>query len=316
MNLAIIGPGAMGDEHAKAFAKLDGVVPYLVAGPVAARLAEFTERHGFQRSTLDPLAAITDPSVDVVVIASPNAVHAQQVKVAIAAGKHVLCEIPVALSLTDAAELARLAAASDKVVMAAHISRYYPPVRALKRQIEDGKLTVRHLICSMGTDKRENRNQAGALRDWVDDLLWHHGLHVLDVTLNLLAPDELVSASMARGGRHPGHGGFMDLSIALRFASGALSMVALTYNAKAQFTRYTVVADEQFTELAQDALGVGRTDLTGGRPFAALVDAQATEFVAACQSGTPSPIPIAAVLPALRLVDSLDRTDKYPANHA
>src|SRR5690606_28397752 len=169
---------------------------------------------------------------------------------------------------------------------------------------------------AMCNDKLENRIHAGQLRDWVDDLLWHHGLHVLDVALHLFGSDQLVDATMTRGGRHPDHGGLMDLSIALRFASGALATVALTYNAKAQFTRYTVVADEQFTELAQDALGVGRTDLTGGRPFAALVDAQATEFVAACQSGTPSPIPIAAVLPALRLVDSLDRTDKYPANHA
>jgi len=316
VNLALIGPGAMGHEHAKAFTKLDGVVPYLVAGPAQARPAEFGLRHGFLGWTLDPLEAITDPAVDVVVIASPNAEHAEQTRAALRAGKHVLCEIPVALSLADAEDLARLAAVSPKVVMAAHLSRYYPPVRDFSRRIEARDLTLRHLVCAMGTDKRENRNHAGQLRDWVDDLLWHHGLHVLDVALHLFGSDQLVDATMTRGGRHPDHGGLMDLSIALRFASGALATVALTYNANAQFTRYTVVADEQFTELAQDAPGVGRTDLTGGRPFADLVDAQAAGFLTACLSGAPSPIAIEDVLPAMRLVDSLSRTDRYPADRA
>src|SRR5690606_8103253 len=156
VNLALIGPGAMGHEHAKAFTKLDGVVPYLVAGPAQARPAEFGLRHGFLGWTLDPLEAITDPAVDVVVIASPNAEHAEQTRAALRAGKHVLCEIPVALSLADAEDLARLAAVSPKVVMAAHLSRYYPPVRDFSRRIEARDLTLRHLVCAMGTDKREN----------------------------------------------------------------------------------------------------------------------------------------------------------------
>ena len=57
MNLALIGPGAMGHEHAKAFTKLDGVVPYLVAGPAQARPAEFGLRHGFLGWTREAKAA-------------------------------------------------------------------------------------------------------------------------------------------------------------------------------------------------------------------------------------------------------------------
>lgn len=306
----------MGDEHAQAFARLGGVVPYVVAGPDSARLGDFVARHGFQRATVDPFDAIADPLVDLVVITSPNAVHAEQARAAITSGKHVLVEIPIALNLTDAQTLANLAEQSGSVVMAAHISRYYPPVRQLRRMIDGGELTVRHLVCAMGTDKRENRNQAGEMRDWVDDLLWHHGLHVLDVVLHLFPSHALEDATMTRGSRHPVHGGLMDLSVALRFAGGALATVALTYNAKAQFTRYTVIADELFKELAQDSLGVGRTDLTGGRPFAELVDAQDGEFLAACRSGAPAPIPLTAVLPAMRLVDSLGRVDRSLAQDA
>src|SRR5690606_9178363 len=117
---------------------------------------------------------------------------------------------------------------SDAVVMAAHISRYYPALRRLKHLVTAGELTLRHLICSLGTDKRQNRNWKGKERDWVDDLLWHHGLHVLDVVLELNAGDELLASSVQAGGRHQVHGGVMDLGVTLRFASGALATVALT----------------------------------------------------------------------------------------
>ena len=305
MKLALIGPGAMGEEHALAFARLGGVEPYLVAGPHRDSLEAFASQHGFTRTSLDPFAAIADPTVDIVVIASPNAAHYQQAKAAIELGKHVLIEIPMALELAEAEELAALAAASESVVMAAHISRYYPAVQRLKRSVAAEELTLRHLICSMGTDKRQNRNWKGAERDWVDDLLWHHGMHVLDVVLELNAGAELSGFSVQAGGRHQVHGGVMDLGVGLRFASGALATVALTYNAGAQFTRYTVVADELFSELAQDAPGAGRADLTENRPFADLVDAQDSDFLAACRAGTAAPIPLTSVLPVMRLVDDL-----------
>src|SRR5690606_32245636 len=121
----------------------------------------------------------------------------------------------------------------------------------------DGTLTLRHLICAMGTDKRENRNWKGQERDWVDDLLWHHGMHVLDAVLHLFEHDALVESRLAVGVRHPVHGGVMDAGVTLRFASGALATVALTYHARNQFTHYTVVADEDFLHLRQDAPGMG-----------------------------------------------------------
>lgn len=295
----------MGEEHALAFARLGGVEPYVVAGVDRRSTDAFARQHGFERASLDPFAAITDPEVDVVIIASPNTVHFEQAKAAIGRGKHVLIEIPVALSLAEAELLTAMADDSAAVVMAAHISRYYPAVRRLKRSVDAGDVTLRHLICSMGTDKRHNRNWKGNDRDWVDDLLWHHGLHVLDVALELLAGHELARACAQPGGRHEVHGGVMDLAVTLSFTSGALATLALTYNAVAQFTRYTVVADELFSELAQDAPGTGRSDLTEGRPFSDLVAAQDGDFLAACRAGRPAPIPLAAVLPAMRLADDL-----------
>ena len=295
----------MGEEHAASFARVGGVTPHVVAGPHQAALRTFAEQHGFLRSTLEPLEAITDPDVDVVVIASPNAAHAEQAHAAMTHGKHVLIEIPVAMTVTEAEDLAAHAESSGVVAMAGHLSRYYPAIASLKRRVDDGDLTIRHLIASMGTDKRLNRNWKGQERDWVDDLVWHHGMHVLDVIMHLHEHDTLVESTLVAGATHPQHGGVMDAGITLRFASGALATVALTYHAKAQFTRYTVAADEDFLELRQDAPGVGASDLTQGRPFGELVDAQTAAFLAACRSGGPAPTPIEAVLPAMRLVHDL-----------
>lgn len=308
MKMALIGPGAMGEEHALSFARLGGVEPYQVAGPDQDALHRFAAQHGFSNATRDPFAAIADPHVDLVVIASPNAAHYEQAKAAIELGKHVLIEIPVALELSRTEELAALAAASRGVVMAAHISRYYPAIRGLKRSVEAGELRIRHLICAMGTDKRENRNWKGKERDWIDDLLWHHGLHVLDLVLQLYDGERLIDVKAVAGARHPTHGGVMDLGVTLRFDSGALATVALTYNAAVQFTRYTVVADEAFMELAQDLPGMARADLTEGRSFGELVVAQAAEFLTACRDGRPAPITVADVLPALRLADQVERS--------
>src|SRR5690606_25412349 len=77
------------------------------------------------------------------------------------------------------------------------------------------------------------------------------------------------------------------------------------YNADAQFTRYTVVADEMFREFAQDAPGSSHADLTENRQFAELVDAQDGDFLAACRADTAAPIPVTAVLPVMRLASEL-----------
>jgi|GEM_PF-403712 len=313
MNVALVGPGAMGGEHAAALRRLGGVRNYVVAGPHEGAVVRFAMEHGFERWTLDPLEAIADPLVDAVVIASPNHAHAHQAMAAIAHGKHVLIEIPVAMSAAEAEELALAARGSGVVAMAGYISRYYPAIRALKERAVVGGLTIRHLVCAMGTDKRLNRNWKGEQRDWVDDLLWHHGMHVLDVVLHLLDWDPLVDAKAVAGSAHPDHGGLMDAGVTLRFESGALATIALTYHAQQQFTRYTVVADEGFVELRQDAPGRGAADLTCGQPFSALVDAQDADFVAACRTGGASPIPIEAVLPAARLTQRLVSSLLAPA---
>lgn len=307
MNLALIGPGAMGSEHVEAMLEIGGVKPRLVAGPSEPATDAFAARYGFERRTTDTTSALTDDAVDVVVIASPNGLHAAQAAIAIEAGKHVLVEIPVATQLSDAEEVGRLAAAGSSVVMAAHTSRFYPAVQRLVAEARSGSLRLHHVASSMGTDKRRNLNWKGEQRDWVDDLLWHHGMHVFDTILQLFAGEAVEEVAAIAGARHPQHGGVMDISASLRFASGSLASVGLSYHARHQFTRYLIVAEEAFLDLGQDAPGAGRTDLTDGISFRDLVRAQDDAFLRACREGAPSPVSIESVLPTMRVVDRLHR---------
>ena len=305
MRLALVGHGAMASEHLVVLREL-GLEARVVAGPEPVAVQRYAREHGIARATTDARAALTAEDVDVVVIASPSDRHAEQARLAIDAGKHVLIEIPVALSGAEARDLAARALASGRTVMAGHISRYYPAIQLLRARIAGAQLTVHHVIASIGTDKRSNRNWKGEPRDWVDNLLWHHGLHLVDTVLWLLEPDRVIASSVQAGRRHADHGGEMDLGVVLRTASGALATIALSYHAGAQFTRYTIVAEEATLSYEQRSPTDGPPhELLDGGSFRDLVMGQDRAFLEACSRGGRAPIPIDAVVPSMELLDRL-----------
>ncbi|MCM2971780.1 Gfo/Idh/MocA family protein [Larsenimonas suaedae] len=112
LNIGLIGTGFMGKAHAIAF-KAAPTVFSLPVTPVCdlladlddARAAEKARELGFARSTGDWRALVTDPAVDVVDICAPNYLHKEMALAAIAAGKHVYAEKPLALSARDAGEM-------------------------------------------------------------------------------------------------------------------------------------------------------------------------------------------------------------------
>jgi predicted dehydrogenase len=89
-------------------------------------------------STGDWQDVIRDPSIDAVHIATPNAEHFPMAKAAFEAGKHVLCEKPLAMSVAEAAELVALQTAKDLRGAVNHNLRYYPMVQQMRRMREAG----------------------------------------------------------------------------------------------------------------------------------------------------------------------------------
>jgi predicted dehydrogenase len=133
LGVGLIGTGFMGKCHALAWRNVQAVmgdVPpvrlEVLCDTPADRAAAFAEQFGFARAAADWRAVVADPAVDVVSITAPNHLHREMALAALAAGKHVWCEKPMALTLTDAVGMATAAeqAAAGSVPDPATISRY------------------------------------------------------------------------------------------------------------------------------------------------------------------------------------------------
>jgi predicted dehydrogenase len=137
---AIFGTGFMGRVHLEALRRLESVEVVAIAG----RTLEAAQRLGFGFSV--PVAAsdyreiIRDPSIDAVHICTPNAQHFVMAKEALEAGKHVLCEKPLATSGSDGDELVRLATQKKLRNCVCHNLRCYPMVQQMRSLRESGEL--------------------------------------------------------------------------------------------------------------------------------------------------------------------------------
>lgn len=146
LRVGIAGAGFIGAVHAHAVRAAGGrVVGVLASTP--ARGAEAARRLGAERSfaTADELTGADD--VDVVHVCTPNHLHDQIAGAALDAGKHVVCEKPLAVDLDRAERLAaRAEAAPDRVAVVPFAYRYYPTVHEARRRVAEGATGAVHLI--------------------------------------------------------------------------------------------------------------------------------------------------------------------------
>ncbi|MFZ0201249.1 MAG: Gfo/Idh/MocA family oxidoreductase [Candidatus Sulfotelmatobacter sp.] len=137
---AILGTGFMGRVHLEAVRRLGFVEAVALAGrnlDAARRLGA-----GFSLATIssDYHEILRDPAIDAVHICTPNAEHFSMAKEALEAGKHVICEKPLATSVKEGEELVSLAKLQGLRNCVCHNLRYYPMVQQMRRMREDGDL--------------------------------------------------------------------------------------------------------------------------------------------------------------------------------
>ncbi len=141
----ILAPGKISALFATDLAVVPDARLVHVGSRTPERAAAFAERHGAERYG-DQDAVLADPDVDVVYIGSPHVAHAAQVRRALEAGKHVLCEKPLTLDRASAEQLFATARANDRFLMEAMWSACNPVWRDLARRLRAGELgTPRHL---------------------------------------------------------------------------------------------------------------------------------------------------------------------------
>ncbi|MCC5973982.1 MAG: Gfo/Idh/MocA family oxidoreductase [Rubellimicrobium sp.] len=139
IGVAVIGTGFIGTVHLGALRRL-GVNVTGVLGSDAARSSERAEALGVAKgyASLDEL--LSDPAVQVVHVTSPNHAHYPQVKQILAAGRHVICEKPLAMTAAQSAEMVDLARASGKVAAVCYNIRFYPLNQQARGMVAEGAL--------------------------------------------------------------------------------------------------------------------------------------------------------------------------------
>ena len=151
---AILGTGFVGVVHVEALRRI-GVEVVGVLGSTPERAAAKAAAAGLPAPYASLDEVLADDRVDVVHVATPNHLHVPQVRAAIAAGKHVVCEKPLATTAADSAELLRLAEASGLVHCTNFNLRYYPLVQQARALVASGELG------------RPYHAQGGYLQDWL-----------------------------------------------------------------------------------------------------------------------------------------------------
>lgn len=207
MNVAMIGGGFMGKAHAMAYASMPmffwpaPAIPHRkVVVDVTDAMAETArDRYGFDEASSDWRAVVARSDIDVIDICTPNNAHAEIAIAAAEAGKHIICEKPLARTVEEARAMAAAVKKAGVIHMVAFNYRRTPAVALAKKYIEEGR--IGKILNFRGT----------YLQDWSADpdgpLSWRFqkkiagsgtvgdiATHVVDLAHYLVGPIETVNA--------------------------------------------------------------------------------------------------------------------------
>lgn len=190
MRVALFGCGWVQDFHARGvLAKGHELVA--VANHREETAVTFAERHGVARVTTDWGSLARDADVDAAIVATPNALHAPQSIALLEAGKHVLVEKPMAVSVAECDAMVDASRASGAWLMVAHCWRFRDEVIALRDRISAGELG--EIVKTRGYGVHANWGPSGWFTDPLlagGGALVDMGVHAIDTARFLLGdPD-------------------------------------------------------------------------------------------------------------------------------
>ena len=232
LRIGLAGLGYWGPNLARNLADLGDLVA--LCDLSEEKRGEFAPRYPDAKVTGD-FDDLLGSGVDAVVIATPVPTHYELAKRALEAGKHVMVEKPPAMRAAEMDELVAIAAEADLTLMPGHLLLYHPGVLKLKELIDAGELgEVLCIYC--------NRQNLGIVRT-NENALWSLGVHDLSVILYLL--DEEPSEAVAHGNAFLTPGVEDVVFCYLRFPSGRIAHMHLSWLDPHKMRRLTVVGREK-----------------------------------------------------------------------
>lgn len=199
VRFAIVGCGQIGTRHADKITQLSDMKVVAVCDIIPERAIAIGEKlHCPSYTSLENL--LTNPDIDFVNICTPSGLHAGHTITALNAGKHVLCEKPMALSTSDARAMIVAAKKNKRLLYVVKQNRYNPPVKLVKSLLTSGKLG-KPLFCTVNVFW--NRNPAYyESADWRGTLdldggaLFTQASHFVDLMLMFMGKIKKVNSVM------------------------------------------------------------------------------------------------------------------------
>lgn len=206
IRFGILGCGYFGGEFARAITQMEGTRLLAVYSPGESS-KRLSRELGCKRA--DSIEEIMeDPNIDAVIIATPNDLHESHVKMAAAAGKHVFCEKPFALSASSAQGMTKACGAAGVTLMVGHIMHFYPGIEAVKTMADEGgfgRILTMH-VERTGWEEKKNEVSWKKRQDKSGGHLFHH-IHEIDILQWLMGvPGEIYTVGGNLGHQEEGFG--------------------------------------------------------------------------------------------------------------
>ena len=139
VKVAMVGLGWWGKKMTAVLQNAKQDIEIVCAAEPSPAGADFAKDYGFKCYS-DLRGALAHPGVEAVILATPHSLHAQQIQDSVAAGKHIFCEKPLAMTRKGAETAVNACAAKNLILGMGHERRFEPPVADMIAQARDGRL--------------------------------------------------------------------------------------------------------------------------------------------------------------------------------
>jgi predicted dehydrogenase len=230
-----VGCGYWGPNVIRNLAEIPGFELRYICDADPGQLRPVAARYPAAQATTRVEDLLDDAGLDALYLATPVSTHYALTKLALQSGKHVLLEKPLATTVEQAEELARLAAKHNRTLMVGHTFVFSPPVRKVKELIDGGDIGPIYYI-------ETTRVNLGLFQKDVS-VLWDLGPHDLSILMYWLG--EVPTAISARGRSF--HGDTLEdvAFLTLEFPSGIVAQIQISWLAPSKLRRTTVVGRQR-----------------------------------------------------------------------
>ena len=235
LRVAVIGAGYWGPNLVRNLSEAPGGEAVAVADLSAERLAAIKKRFPAVRTTQDHAELFADPGIDAVCIVTPISTHRALAEEALAAGKHVFVEKPLAGTVADAEAIVRAAERAGRTLMVGHTFVYNPAVTTVRGLLERGELGTVQYIDS----QRVNLG----LHQFDFNVLWDLGPHDVSISLYWLGEEPEWVQAIGACFVQPGIEDVVFLTMG--FPSGAIAQAHLSWLAPSKLRRMAVIGSKK-----------------------------------------------------------------------